>query len=187
MSTATATTVNVGGNLNYSGVTGGANISSLTLNLTGTGKTIAGAGALRSSKSSRPDLDLDHVRAVEKSFLTDPATAKHTGEMIDGKPEIVLENTYKLRRTEIDKFLASADPDARIVINLDDVTLVRNPASFAQMSPPASTFEMSVTVALNATYTLADNVAMGTGRTVTLTRPAELRLVHDQRRRRDHR
>ena len=165
LSAATATTVNVGGNLNYSGVTGGANISSLTLNLTGTGKTIAGAGALRGVKPVLPDLN---VREIEKSFRTDPATAKLTGEMIDGKPEIVLENTYKARRAEVDKFLETADSNARIIVYLDDVTLVRNPATFAQMSLPPSTFEMSLTVALNATYTLGDNIAIGTGRTVLI-------------------
>jgi hypothetical protein len=165
LSSATATTVNVGGNLNYSGVTGGANISSLTLNLTGSGKTIAGAGALRGVKPVLPNLD---VREIEKSFRTDPATAKLTGEMIDGKPEIVLENTYKARRAEVDKFLEAADSNARVIVYLDDVTLVRNPVSFAQMLLPPSTFEMSLTVALNATYLLGDNIAMGTGRTLLI-------------------
>jgi len=166
LSAATATTMSVAGNLAYSGITGGTNIASLTLSLTGTGKTIAGAGALRGTMPDRPNLDAVHQ--IEESFLTDPATARLSGKMVDGKPEIVLENTYAQRQAEVDKLLASSDPEARVVINLDDMTIVRNPGSFTRLSPPPSTFEMPVAIALNATYTLADNISMGTLRTLTL-------------------
>ncbi len=167
LSAATATTMSVAGNLAYSGITGGTNIGSLTLSLTGTGKTISGASALRGMMSMRPAVD--QVQVIEHSFITDPATAKLSGQTVDGKPMIVLENTYAQRRSEVEKLLAAADSKARVVINLDDMTLVRNPSSFAELSPPPSTFEMAVTVALNGSYTLADNIAMGTGRLLTMS------------------
>jgi hypothetical protein len=43
LSAATATTFSVAGNLNYSGVSAGTNVGSLTFSLTGSGKTINGA------------------------------------------------------------------------------------------------------------------------------------------------
>ncbi len=48
------------------------------------------------------------------------------------------------------------------------MTIVRNPASFAKLLVPPTTFEMGVTIATNALYTLADNIAIGTLKLITV-------------------
>jgi len=164
LSAATTTTFTVSGNFNYSGITGGANLGSLTINLIGTGKLINGSGALARARIQVPE----DVRVVEKNFLTDPALSSPTGETIDGKPVTALLNTYALRRADVDALLQARDPSARFIINLDDATLVRNPESFASMMPPLSPFEMNITVAANASYTLGDNVSMAVAKTLTV-------------------
>lgn len=164
LSAATATTFTVAGNLNYSGITGGANLGSLTISLTGTGKTINGSGALARARIQVPE----NVRVVEHNFLTDPTQATPTGATIDGKPALALTNTYAQKKSEVDALLAGRDPTARLIINLDDLTLVRNPESFASLMPPLSTFEMGVTVALNGSYTLGDNVSMAATKILTV-------------------
>ncbi len=168
LSAATATTMSVAGNLYYSGVTGGTNIASLTFSLTGTGKTIAGAAA----KTSPPVIvpNADKIRLVEVDYLTDPAKTELAGKLLDDeKPAVALENTYAERQAEVEKLLATTDPEARLVVNLDDMTIVRNPASFARLFLPPSTFEMGLTIAAGGVYTLADNIAIGTGKLVTVT------------------
>ena len=168
LSAATATNIPVAGNLFYSGATGGANIASLTLTLTGAGKTIAGAAAKASPPVIGPNAD--KIRLIEVDYLTDPAKADVASRTLDDeKPAVVLENTYALRQAEVAKLLATTDPEARLVVNLDDMTIIRNPASFTQFLVQPTTFEMAVTIASGGVYTLADNIAIGAGKLVTVS------------------
>jgi hypothetical protein len=162
LSAATATTFTIAGDLHYGGITGGANLGSLTIQLTGTGKAINGSGAL----ARRVQVPED-VRVLERSFLTDPATA-NTNATIDGKPVVALRNAYAQRKPEVDALLAERDRTARLILDLDDRTLVVNPESFASLMPPLSPFEMEVTIALNASYTLGDHVGIAAAKTLTV-------------------
>ncbi len=65
VSAATSAIVSVAGNLNYAGIGGGADIGSLTLNLTGTGKTINGASF------ARPESSIGALPAPERSPVFD--------------------------------------------------------------------------------------------------------------------
>ncbi|MFN8178070.1 MAG: T9SS type A sorting domain-containing protein [bacterium] len=165
LSAATATTFTVAGNLDYGGVTGGANVGSLTFSLTGAGKTINGSTALaRTAPVSAPA----KVEVVETNLLTDPTTARRRSDGADGKPVLVLENTYAQKTTQVDALLAAGDPTKRVVINLDDATIVRNPASFGSLLSSPSPFEMALTVASGASYTLGDNISIAAGKLVTV-------------------
>src|SRR6185503_5295632 len=88
LASAGATTINVGGNLNYGGLTGGANISSLTFNLTGTGKTINGT-ALAAPELGLPTLDAGANKTEVVNLLTNPLKLKG-----GRKDKSRLESTY---------------------------------------------------------------------------------------------
>ena len=149
-----STTFSVFGNLNYGGIQGGANIDRLLISLRGAGKTINAAGAL-----PRPRIDVpSNIRVVQHNFFTDPALATPTGEIREGKPVVTLLNTYAQKKQEVEALLERSDPTARLVINLDDMTLVRNPASFASLMP-ISPFEMDVQVI--GSYALGDHLSLG--------------------------
>ncbi|HEY6231270.1 MAG TPA: C25 family cysteine peptidase [Pyrinomonadaceae bacterium] len=162
LSAASATTIDVGGNLNYGGLTGGANIASLTLNLTGASKTINGT-ALTAPQLERPNPDTQETQVV--NLFTDPVKLRG-----GRKDKARLESTYSLKRAEVDALLAKKEPGTRLVINLDDATIVSNPSpSFNPLAPTPSAFEMNVTVASGASYSLLDNISIGTGRTLSVT------------------
>src|SRR6185369_2165268 len=112
LSSAGATTFNVGGNLNYGGLTGGTNIGSLTLNLTGTGKTINGT-ALTAPQLEIPTLDSREVNTEVMNLFTDPLKLKGAR-----KDRARLESTYAQKRAEVDALLAKKEPDTRLIINL---------------------------------------------------------------------
>ncbi|HSN77014.1 MAG TPA: hypothetical protein VL334_18225, partial [Anaerolineae bacterium] len=161
LSAAAATPFNVGGNLNYGGVAGGANIANLTLNLTGTGKAIGGAALAAPAQVQAPDYSRTPVQEV--SFLTDASR-------FTSKEAVQLEKTYAQRQSDVERLLAAKSPDGLLIINLDDRTIVQNPAWVASLAPSAApSFEMNVTVGSAASYTLQDNVTMGTGRTFNVT------------------
>lgn len=160
LSAATATTMTIAGNLNYSGVTGGANIGSLTFSLTGSGKTINGAAAFaRGSQIAPPE-----VETVVTDMTTDLATAAVLGMTEEGKPVYALANTLAQRQAYVEELLATADPATRQVILLDDATIVRNPSIFQSLFLSPSLFEMAVTIATNAGYTLGDNISIAAGK-----------------------
>ncbi|WP_423224145.1 beta strand repeat-containing protein [Candidatus Amarolinea aalborgensis] len=160
LSAATATTFNVAGNLNYGGVAGGANVGSLTLNLTGVGKTIGGAALEAPALAPAPDYSRTPVQEV--SFLTDASR-------FVSKDAVQLENTYAQRQADVERLLAAKSPDSLLIINLDDCAIVQNPAWVASLAPTAApSFEMNVTVASGAGYTLQDNVTMGAARTLNV-------------------
>jgi hypothetical protein len=179
---ASATQLTVWGNFYYSGIAGGASIGNLTILLSGAGKTIsgvpAGAPALKSvERETPPGAD---APVVEADFLTDPATARTLAQERDGKPLVELENTFAKRRAEVEQLLRTSDPNKRLVINLDDMTLVRNPqsltrAGLAADATPTSdatattTLPMPVTVNTSAAYTLGGDVTLAINRTLTVS------------------
>src|SRR5262245_11866807 len=141
LSSATATQLTVWGNFFYSGLTGGTAIGNLTINLAGLGKTFSGVpssapafGRVEGEEAPAPD-----VPTVETDLRTDPATGQWRSEEHDGKPVLVLENTYEKRKGQVEQLLRSADPSKRLVINLDDMTLVRNPETPASLAASAVT------------------------------------------------
>lgn len=160
LSAATATAFSIGGNLSYGGVAGGANVGSLTFNLTGVGRTIGGAALEAPTPVQAPDYSRTPVQQV--NFLTDAGR-------FESKEAVQFENTYAQRQAEVERLLADKSPDSLLIITLDDRTLVQNPAWIANLAPRVGpSFEMNVTVASGASYTLLDNVAIGTGRTLTV-------------------
>src|SRR5207249_6359252 len=104
LSSASATQLTLWGNLFYSGLSGGASIGNLTIQLSGIGKTVSGvptgAPALRSARVEAAAAD---VPIVEASFLTDPATAPRLAGERDGKPLVALENTYEKRKAQVEE------------------------------------------------------------------------------------
>ena len=80
----------------------------------------------------------------------------------------VLLNTYAQKKAEVDALIQWRDPSARLIVNLDDMTLVRNPDDFSTLMPALATFEMGVTVASGASYTLGDNVSMAATKILTV-------------------
>jgi hypothetical protein len=163
LSAASATTLNVGGNLVYGGVTGGANIGSLTLNLTGTNKTINGT-SLSAPVSKLTALDNSTLTTETVNILTDPN--KYRGVP---KDRTRLESTYSKRRNEVNALIEKKDPGTRLVINLDDATIVSNPASFDLVAPTPSAFEMNLTIASGANYQMLDNISIASGKTLAVT------------------
>jgi len=168
-----ATPMTVWGNFHYSGLTGGTSISSLTINLAGVGRTFGGVGApglaLDEAAASLPTADAN-IPVEEVFLLTDPTRARRTGREVDGKPEIELENTYEKRRGEVERLLHSRDPRKRLVINLDDMTLVQGVESQGPGVLAATTsLPMPVTVVGTGSYALDGNVSMGSGRTLTVS------------------
>jgi hypothetical protein len=174
--------VTVWGNLQYSGIAGGTSIANLTLNLAGLNKVISGVPASSpalTAKTEDTPVGTFDVAVAESNFLTDPERAQKLTEEIDGKPLIVLENTYAKRRSQVEELLRTADPNKRLVINLDDMTIVRNPASFEAFQNAAlggsadatatTAFPMPVTVQANANYSLDGNLTMGATRTLTVS------------------
>jgi hypothetical protein len=160
LSTATATTFNVAGNLNYGGVTGGTNIGSLTLNLTGVGKTIGGAALETPAQVQVPDYSQTPIQEI--NFLTDASR-------FASKDAVQLENTYAQRQTDVEHLLATKAPDSMLIVNLDDRTIVQNPAWVESVAPTAApSFQMNVTVADGASYALQDNVSMAASRTLNV-------------------
>jgi len=166
VSAAAATTMTVGGNFSYGGSTGGPNLASLTIQLTGSGKTIGGSSkSAPLARRELPGRDASGDRFV--SWLTDPASA--TGPAgADGKPALALENTYEKRRADIERLLLETGAEHRLVVDLDDATLERNPAPSVPLTKAASTFEMLVTVAAGAGYSLGEDIAIGSGRTLSV-------------------
>jgi hypothetical protein len=162
LTAATATVFNVGGNLNYGGLTGGSNIGSLTLNLTGSGKTINGT-ALSAPQLDRTLVDYGDDQTEVVNLLTDAGKVRGLP-----KDRSKLESTYARRRDEVNALIAKKKSDTRLIINLDDATIVSNPSADI-LAPTPSALEMNVTVASGATYTLLDNVSMATGRTMSIT------------------
>jgi hypothetical protein len=163
LTSATATVFNVGGNLNYGGLTGGSNIGSLTLNLTGTGKTINGT-ALSAPQLDRTVTDYGDDKAKVVNLLTDASKIKGLP-----KDRTKLENTYARRRDEVNALIAKKDRDTRLIINLDDATIVSNPSPVDILAPTPSAFEMNLTIASGANYALLDNVSIATGKTLSVT------------------
>jgi hypothetical protein len=163
LSSAAATIFNVGGNLNYGGLTGGSNIGSLTLNLTGSGKTINGT-ALSAPQLDRALVDYGNDKTEVVNLLTDPSKLKGLP-----KDRRKLESTYSRRRDEVDALIAKKARDTRLIINLDDRTIVSNPTPAGTLAPTPSAFEMNLTIASGANYALLDNISMATGRTLSVT------------------
>ena len=159
LSAASATTINVGGNLSYGGLTGGANIGSLTLNLTGTGKTINGSAL---SMPQAGALAPGDVKTETVNLLTDPRTHARVP-----KNKVRLDSTYAKKRDEVNSLISKKGADTRLIINLDDATVVSNPT--VPLSPTPSAFEMNLTVASGASYTMLDNISVATGRTLNVT------------------
>ncbi|HEY3215594.1 MAG TPA: putative Ig domain-containing protein, partial [Candidatus Eisenbacteria bacterium] len=172
LSAAIATQLTVWGNFHYSGLAGGPSIGFLTVNLSGIGKSLSGvetmaALALRTAKA-RPSTPAEPP-TVEVNFLTDPARAARLPEERDGKPLIVLENTFQKRKAQVEQLLQTTDPAKRLVINLDDVTLVRNPVTaLTTESAATATLPMPVTVSGSAAYALDGNLSMATSQTLTI-------------------
>jgi hypothetical protein len=69
LSTATATTFNLAGNLVYGGAAGGTNLSSLTLNLTGTGKTINGSATANVSLEKSKEVGTDNINTATTTIV----------------------------------------------------------------------------------------------------------------------
>lgn len=163
LSSAGATTINIGGNLNYAGVTGGANIGSLTLNLTGTNKTINGT-LVSAPQLGGPTFELANDKTEVVNLITDPAKFRGVP-----KNKIQLENTYAQKRDQVKELIGQKKSDIRLIINLDDATVISNPATLDPLAPTPSPFEMNLTVASGASYTLLDNLSIATGRTLSVT------------------
>jgi len=162
LNAATGTTINVGGSLAYGGVTGGANISSLTLNLTGSNKTINGtslAASINPGGSFAQDVNTETV-----NLYSDPK--KYLGM---SKDKVKLDNTYAKKRDAVEALIGKKDPNRKLIINLDDTTIVSNASTSAPLAPTPSGFEMNVTIASGANYTMLDNINMASGRTLNVT------------------
>jgi hypothetical protein len=182
LSGATPTQLTVWGNLYYSGLAGGSAIGNLTVQLSGVGKTLSGvptgapalvAGTVEAS--AQVDAPVEEV-----DFRTDPMLAQHLAEERDGKPLLALENTYEKRKGDVEQRLRTADPAKRLVINLDDMTLVKNPApkpslALAAISGaslgavPTSTLPMAITVATSAAYALNGNLSLATNKVLSIS------------------
>jgi hypothetical protein len=174
VSGASTTQLTVWGNFHYSGLTGGTSIANMTLNLAGIGKTVGGSTVLAAAEinSAEAQSAAADVPVVETNFLTDPARARPLGRDLDGKPLIVLENTYEKKKAEVEQLLQSADPTKRLVINLDDMTLVRNPevgSASPATAAATSTLPMPVNVAASASYALDGNLTMASSRILTIS------------------
>jgi hypothetical protein len=163
LTSATATVFNIGGNLNYGGLTGGANISSLTLNLTGSGKTINGT-ALSAPQLDRNLVDYGDDKTEVINLLTDPRKVRRLP-----KDRSKLESTYSRRRDEVEALIAKKEPGTRLIVNLDDATIISNPSSVDLLAPTPSAFEMNLAVASGASYSLLDNISIASGRTLSVT------------------
>ncbi len=146
-----ATDIQLAGNLSYSGLPGGANISSMRIYLTGSGKTLSGAGALRPSALPPPE----KVPTNEHSFVTG---AESDGDDHDSRS--APDNKLSERRAEVEAILQRESAEARVVIDLDDATVLRNPGSFIGLLNPSSPLEMSVFVNATASYTLDDGIVV---------------------------
>ncbi|HEY6193854.1 MAG TPA: putative Ig domain-containing protein, partial [Candidatus Eisenbacteria bacterium] len=177
------TTVYVFGNFYYLGITGGLNIGNLAIVLRGSGKVIAGAPSSGAAAAPRPvaaalPAPPAPSRVIEITLRTDPSKAAVLDSTYGGKPLIVLENTYKKRRATVDSLLARIDPTARLVINLDDRTIVREPLrakavgigapNQADVLAPA-VFPMNVSLDPGSAYTIGDNVQVGSGRLLSIS------------------
>jgi hypothetical protein len=164
--------IRLDGNLYYSGLPGGANMESLGIVLTGLaagGHVIAGAQARPAPPPLPAGIAPDGVTTVEVNYLTDPARARRSDEVdAAGEQRIVLENTYALRRQDIEYLLATTDRGTRLVVNLDDMTLIRNPESMAGFLPPALLFETPVTILSTAEYALLDSITIAPGSVLTV-------------------
>src|SRR4029450_5557503 len=77
---------------------------------------------------------------------------------------------------EIERALAGAPANARVVVDLDDATIVRNPRSWASLDATApaiqvggpAEFSMPVVVEAGATYALAGPSSIASGQTLTV-------------------
>ncbi|HEU5454192.1 MAG TPA: hypothetical protein VFU85_00770, partial [Nocardioides sp.] len=173
VSGASTTQLTVWGNFFYSGLTGGTSIANMTVNLAGVGRILGGSPvAAAAANSAEAQLSgATDVPVVEVNLLTDPTRARLLGQELDGKPLIVLENTYEKRKAQVEQLLQAADPGKRLVINLDDMTLVKNPetAAFPAAAAATSTLPMPVTIAASAGYALDGNLTMATNRILTIS------------------
>ena len=191
VSTSDPTDLYLFGDLNYSGIAGGTNVGALKIHLKGSAKAIAGAGSSAIlappgsslSTSAREDA-IEPESTVELNFLTDPVKALRTGTSRGGKPLLVLENTRAKRSQDVERALASAGPNARMIINLDDATLTRNPRSSADRGAPGTAFAagsgeavqsgspaefpMPVIVETGASYSLSGAASIASGQVLTV-------------------
>jgi hypothetical protein len=163
LSDTTPTTIAVGGDLQYGGLGGGSHVGRLTVNLTGAGKMIGGSAMKRAGSARLPG----GITGVVLNHLTDPREISVETARDGTKSRSGLRNTYSQRAADVATLMAAAARDARVTLNLDDATLVRNPVGLGWLSPPAP-FEMAVTVAAGASYSLEDDVTIGSGREFTV-------------------
>ncbi|MBS1492016.1 MAG: T9SS type A sorting domain-containing protein [Bacteroidetes bacterium] len=229
LTAATSTTHNIAGNLVYSGATGGSNIGSLTLNMTGSGKTIDGSvtdnfstgiNSISSANQEnrfdtkyqfvkndesenaiqiiqrenlafdyttrsqndagiQPSFDLDRkditskeeVQIVknggDKESVIKNEEGKEVKTIDDVKPRHTYYYTYERMKSVVDRIFEAQRPNERIIIILEDATLIKNPDE-GNLDVATTTFEFNLTIATAASITLNDNISMNTGRTLTV-------------------
>jgi len=162
----THTTLSVAGNVALRALPGGAGLDSLTLRLTGTGKTLGGGSSFvraRAPGGPRP-------RVLEVDLRTDFTKETPATRLVDGKNVPVLEHTLARHRAEVDRLVATTDASAKLVVRLDDVVIVRNAAAIgtnpvtetgaSERSGEMPIFEMPVTIASGASYALDGDVSI---------------------------
>ncbi len=164
---AIATTIVVGGNLLYAGVPGGAHLDLVTVKLTNPSGLIL-PDNLVAGNAAHPAV-VESFATARVHWRTDPSRARPAGPAgADGKVPIVLENTFERRRRDVDRLFAGSDRHARLVLDLDDRTLVRNPSIPVLRRGPAVDLDLNVEVVTGAAYELASNVDIVAGRAVTV-------------------
>ena len=61
------------------------------------------------------------------------------------------------------------DPRTRLIINLDDATIVSNPSAMNVFDQAPSAFEMNLGIASGASYTMLGDISLGIGKTLSIT------------------
>jgi len=125
LSSATSTTHNAGGNLVFGGASGGANMGSLTINLTGTGKTIDGSATdnitntlvKRNNNSAFIEKVVDlstptEVRERMKTQLMNTSSKQTTSKEVSKSSEVAAEDKSDAKNSG-DKAAKSNDSDAK--------------------------------------------------------------------------
>ncbi|HEX7880597.1 MAG TPA: hypothetical protein VF720_14375, partial [Candidatus Eisenbacteria bacterium] len=171
LSSADATDFTIWGNLNYSGLPSGTNISNFKIGLRGAGKFIQGATgspqpAPIETEAHRVKVPAGEVREV--NLLTDPARAVVLEGTGHGKRRLRLDNTFEKKRGEVERLLAAARPGDRLVINLDDRTIMLDLAPIDELASAASELNMPVSVEYGAAYTLGGNTSVAASRLLTI-------------------
>ena len=157
LSTTGTVTLTVGGNLYYGGINQSTSLVTLTVRLTGTDKVITGWPPTAKAPASTAGPAPDSCTTVTLDWRTPQSPPAN----VESEEPAVLENTYERRHADVEQALATADPGSRLVVHLDDMTVVRNPQPPDGQRVPPSEFWMKVTVASGASYALTDDISLG--------------------------